>query len=80
MSNIRHSSVRPIESKKSDPIMRRIEFATFDPTECTRLVGITKERVYHILHETLGMRKLNARWAPRMLTMDQKRVHMNIYI
>ena len=39
MSNIRHSTMRPIESKKSDPTNKanRIEFATFDPTECTRL-------------------------------------------
>ena len=40
MSNIRHLTMRPIESKNSDPTNKanRIEFATFDPTECTRLV------------------------------------------
>ena len=40
MSNIRHSTMRPIESKKSDPTNKanQIEFSTFDPTECTRLV------------------------------------------
>ena len=39
MSNIRYSTMRPIVSKKSDPTNKanRIEFATFDPTECTRL-------------------------------------------
>ena len=39
MSNIRHSTVRPIESKKSDPTNKanRIEYATFDSTECTCL-------------------------------------------
>ena len=33
---------RSIESKKPDPTNKanRIEFAIFDPTECTRLVGI----------------------------------------
>ena len=41
MSNIRHSIMQPIESKKSDPTNRanRIEFSTFDPTECTRLIS-----------------------------------------
>ena len=52
MSNIRHSTSgwlnfeystfdrRPIESKKSDQTNKanRIEFATFDPTKCTRLL------------------------------------------
>ena len=44
MSNIRHSTIRPIESKKSDPTNKanRIEFATFDPTECTRLCGMSQ--------------------------------------
>ena len=37
--------MRPIESKKSDPTNKanRIEFAPFDPTECTRLVGTTSD-------------------------------------
>ena len=40
ISNIRHSTKRPIESKKSDPTNKanRIEFATFDLTECTHLI------------------------------------------
>ena len=29
------------------------------------IVGILDERVWHILHEILGMRKLSARWVPR---------------
>ncbi|XP_070854673.1 protein GVQW3-like [Drosophila suzukii] len=36
-------------------------------------VGISKDRVAHILHEILGMRKLPARWMPRLLTPDNKR-------
>ena len=44
MSNIRHSTMQPIESKKSDPTNKanRIEFSTFDSTECTRLIPICK--------------------------------------
>lgn len=33
---------------------------------------ISKERVGHIVHEYLGMRKLCAKWVPRELTIDQK--------
>ncbi|GBP79720.1 Histone-lysine N-methyltransferase SETMAR [Eumeta japonica] len=36
-------------------------------------VGISTERVHHILHEYLDMRKLSARWVPRLLTLDHKR-------
>jgi len=33
---------------------------------------MSKDRVGHILHEILGMRKLSARWVPRLLTPDNK--------
>ena len=35
-------------------------------------VGISQERVHSILKEDLEMRKLLARWVPRLLTVDQK--------
>ena len=38
-------------------------------------VGISKDWVGHILNEILGMRKLSARWVPRLLTPDNKRNH-----
>ncbi|KMQ83449.1 histone-lysine n-methyltransferase setmar [Lasius niger] len=46
--------------------------------EIAEAVGISKERVCHILTEDLGMKKLTARWVPRLLTQDQKRNRMNI--
>ena len=46
--------------------------------EITKVVNISKERVYHILYQHLGIRKFSARWVPRLLTVDQKRVRMNI--
>ena len=46
--------------------------------EIAEAMNMSKERVCHILHEELGMRKLSARWVPRLLTLDQKRVRMNI--
>jgi histone-lysine N-methyltransferase SETMAR len=41
--------------------------------EIAGTIGISKERVGYILHEDLNMRKICARWLPRLLTADQKR-------
>jgi histone-lysine N-methyltransferase SETMAR len=41
-------------------------------------IGISKECVGYILHEQLDMKKLCARWVPRLLTAHQKRTHMKI--
>ena len=38
-----------------------------------RLLGISTERVHHILHGYLDMKKLSALWLPRFLTPDHKR-------
>lgn len=40
--------------------------------EVAETVGISKERVGYILHDVLEMKKLSARWVPRLLTIDQK--------
>ena len=41
---------------------------------------MSKVRVCHILNQHLGMRKLPARSVPRLLSVDQKRVRMNISV
>ena len=41
--------------------------------EIAKTTGISNERVHHILYKHLHMRKLSARWVPRLLTIDQKR-------
>ncbi|XP_014471304.1 PREDICTED: uncharacterized protein LOC106742650 [Dinoponera quadriceps] len=41
--------------------------------EIASAVSISSERVYNVLHQQLGMKKLSARWVPRLLTVDQKR-------
>jgi hypothetical protein len=46
--------------------------------EISETIGISKERVRYILHEELNMKKLCARWVPRLLTADQKRTRMKI--
>ncbi|EGI57968.1 Histone-lysine N-methyltransferase SETMAR, partial [Acromyrmex echinatior] len=40
--------------------------------ELTEAVGISKEWAGYILHDVLEMKKLSARWVPRLLTIDQK--------
>ena len=41
--------------------------------EIAESVGISNEWVHNILHKKLQMKKLSARWVPRLLTVDQKR-------
>lgn len=45
-------------------------------SEIADTTGISKERIHHILSEELNMKKLSARWVPRMLTHDQKRIRV----
>ena len=40
--------------------------------EISETVKISVGRLWHILHEFSGMRKLSARWVPRLLTADHK--------
>jgi len=41
-------------------------------SEKAKTVGMSKDRVGHILYEILGMRNLSARWVPRLLTPNNK--------
>ena len=44
--------------------------------EIAETTSISTERVHNILHEHLHMKKLCARWVPRLLTIDQKRIRV----
>ena len=44
--------------------------------EIRETVNISVGRVWHILHECLGMGKLSARWVPRLLTADHKQARV----
>ena len=44
--------------------------------EISETVNISVERVWHILHEFLGMRKLSARWVPSFLSADHNRARV----
>jgi histone-lysine N-methyltransferase SETMAR len=46
--------------------------------EIAETIGISKEYVGYILHKELDMKKLCAKWLPRLLTADQKRTRMKI--
>jgi len=46
--------------------------------EIAETIRISKERVGYILHEELDMKKLCARWLPRLFTADQKSTCMKI--
>jgi len=48
--------------------------------EIAETIGSSKERVGYILYEELDMKKLCARWVPRLLTADQKRTRMEISV
>lgn len=50
-------------------------------SEIAGIIKISTERVRHILHDHLNMKKLSARWVPRFLTAEQKlkRVHDSKY-
>ena len=39
-------------------------------------IGISREQVENLLHKELGWSKVFARWVPRLLTPDQKRIRM----
>ncbi|XP_014285629.1 histone-lysine N-methyltransferase SETMAR-like [Halyomorpha halys] len=45
--------------------------------EIAKVVGMSSERVYHILTDELGMKKLSARWVP-FLTLDHKRTRLEM--
>lgn len=47
-------------------------------SEIAKNVGILDERTYHILTKELGMKKLSARWVQRLLTVDKKRIRIQI--
>ncbi|GFN83132.1 histone-lysine N-methyltransferase SETMAR-like protein [Plakobranchus ocellatus] len=40
--------------------------------EIANAVGISKERVHHIVTTVLGYRKVSAHWVPRQLTVEMK--------
>jgi len=46
--------------------------------DIVEIIGISVGGVHNILHEKLEMKKLCARWMPRLLTIDQKRMRKDV--
>lgn len=73
-------SGRPIEVTTEDMVNKIHDIVLADRRvkirEIADIVHISIERIQNILHEKLGMRKLSARWVPRLLTVEQKRNRM----
>lgn len=69
---------RPIEVTTDDMVNKIHDIVLADRRtklrELVEMTGISYERVFNIIHNILGMRKLSARWVPRLLTPEQKRV------
>ena len=67
---------RPIEVTMEDMINKIHDIVLADRRvkirEIANIVKISTERIQNVLHETLGMKKLSARWMLRLLTVEQK--------
>jgi histone-lysine N-methyltransferase SETMAR len=71
-----HGSGRPIEVTTPEMEKKMHKMVLDDRRlkvhELADMVGISKSAIHRILTENLDMRKLCARWVPRLLTMEQK--------
>jgi len=70
-------SGRPVEVTTLEMINKIHDMVLSDRrlklSEIADITGISKGSVISILHEKLGMKKLSARWMPRLLTAENKR-------
>ena len=79
----REHSERPKTAKTTDENIAKAHKMVLDDRqikvrEIAEVMNMSKKRVCHILNQHLGMRKLSVRWVPRLLTVHQKCVRMNI--
>lgn len=70
-------SGRPVEVSTPEMIDKIHDMVLSDRRikvrEIVEATGISKGTVGSILHEKLGMKKISARWVPRLLTLENKR-------
>ena len=70
-------SGRPKSASTSGTIAIVEELINDDPhlsvIEIAETVDISTGAVHHILHDVLNLRKVSARWIPKLLTKDQKK-------
>ncbi|XP_036336279.1 histone-lysine N-methyltransferase SETMAR-like [Rhagoletis pomonella] len=74
-------SGRPKEVTTPETVEKVYKIVTQDRRiklrEIADIVNISYERVHNIIHNELGMKKLSARWVPRLLTPLQKMNRMS---
>ncbi|XP_023214135.1 endothelin-converting enzyme 2-like [Centruroides sculpturatus] len=79
-----HRSGRPSEVTMPQMVEKSTKMVLDDSQlkvrELADTVGISKSAVHRILTENLEMKKLCARWVPRLLTMGQKQRRENVSI
>ncbi|UYV62056.1 hypothetical protein LAZ67_1007664 [Cordylochernes scorpioides] len=77
-----HRPGRPVESVTQENIDKIHDLVMLDRIMTVRKIeetlGIPKTTVDRILREHLGLRKLSARWVPKLLTPDQKAVRRKL--
>jgi [histone H3]-lysine36 N-dimethyltransferase SETMAR len=75
-------SGRPHEAVTPETIGRVEDFIDENPHITTRElaeeVGISRERVEHIIHEELDMRKICKKWIPHVLTDENRRKRVEV--
>ena len=79
-----HRSGRPNEVTTPE-MVKKIHKMVLDDRrikvrELAGIVGISKSALHRILTESLSMRKLCARWVPRLLTLEQKQRREDVSI
>ncbi|UYV80508.1 hypothetical protein LAZ67_19000385 [Cordylochernes scorpioides] len=77
-----HRPGRPVESVTQENIDKIHDLVMLDRRMTVRQIkenlSIPKPRVDRIMREHLGLRKLSARWVPKLLTPDQKAVRRKL--
>ncbi|UYV80494.1 hypothetical protein LAZ67_19000324 [Cordylochernes scorpioides] len=77
-----HGPGRPVESVTQENIDKIHDLVMLDRRMTVRQIGetlgIPKTTVDRIMREHLGLRKISARWVPKLLTSDQKAVRRKL--
>ena len=75
-------SGHPCKAVMSEKIAKADDFISNNPhittTELASQVGISRERITHILRNELGFHKVCAKWVPHKLSEDNKRLRVEV--
>src|SRR5438128_1636115 len=81
ISDNAHSG-HPCKAVTSEKIAKVDDYISNNPhittTELASQVGISHERITHILHNELGFHKVCAKWVPHKLSEDNKRLRVEV--